>query len=466
MKESSSALDIDLDGSTGWWGAFDDSERLLDERDVLEPGEFAPEPEKDARSSEEAHTHAALVLEGVNVRARVLTAELYAGIAEVLRDAAERPDPWVGPDPTLQPDWSDPRDRSAAQVRRERQDIAVRAAAADLAVRLRFSESMVRTRGAYAETLQARCPLVWQAFISGCVIEQNAVTAAQLAMTLPHDDRESWSAFDGTIAKSAAGLPPGKFRIRARVMRERVHRESIDERHRRAVTDRDVWLTPELDGMASVTWLAPAADAVSAYSRVDALARHLRDQEGEGRTLAQLRADVLSDLLISGASELPPRGEGRPSVAITIPVLTVLGEDDTPATLDGYGPIDIETAKRLAGEAASWVRVLTHAVTGTVLDVDRKTYRVPKDLRRWLGARDPVCVFAGCTRAAKDCQIDHRLEWQYGGTTADTNLAPLCEPHHVIKTKSNWELYRDPATGASWWVSPTALTVEPDPPPW
>ena len=101
-----------------------------------------------------------------------------------------------------------------------------------------------------------------------------------------------------------------------------------------------------------------------------------------------------------------------------------------------------------------------------MLDVDRKTYRVPKDLRRWLGARDPVCIFAGCTRAAKDCQIDHRLEWQYGGSTADTNLAPLCEPHHVIKTKSNWELYRDPATGASWWVSPTALTVEPDPPPW
>jgi hypothetical protein len=464
------ASSIDIDESTAWWAAFDDPERYLDERDVLEPGESAPDPEpqpeRDARSAAEAHTHAASVLEGVTVRARALTAQQYAGIAEVLRDAAEHPEPWVGPDPTLQPDWSDPRDRTAAQVRRERQDIAVRAAAADLAVRLRFSESMVRTRGAYSETLRARCPLVWDAFLSGSVIEQNAVTVAQLAMTLPHDDPESWSAFDGAIDKAASSLPPGKFRIRARVVRERVHRESIDDRHRRAVADRAVWVTPELDGMASMTWFGPAVEAVSAYSRIDAHARHLRDQDGEQRTLAQLRSDVLRDLLLSGTSDLLPRGEGRASLAITIPVLTMLGEGDEPATLGGYGPIDIETAKRLAGEAASWVRILTHPVTGTVLDVDRKTHRVPKALRRWLDARDPVCIFAGCTRPAKECQIDHRVEWQYGGTTADTNLAPLCEPHHVIKTKSNWELYRDTATGASWWVTPTALKVEPDPPPW
>ena len=78
--------------------------------------------------------------------------------------------------------------------------------------------------------------------------------------------------------------------------------------------------------------------------------------------------------------------------------MTVLGHDDGPAILDGYGPIDLDTARRLAGEASSWIRILTHPVTGTVLDVDRTTYRVPKALRRWLGVRDPVCVGPGCTR--------------------------------------------------------------------
>ena len=123
-------------------------------------------------------------------------------------------------------------------------------------------------------------------------------------------------------------------------------------------------------------------------------------------------------------------------------------------------------ARRLAGEATSWVRILTHPITGTVLDVDRRTYRVPTALRRWLGVRDPVCIGPGCTRPAPDCDIDHRLDWQYGGTTADTNLAPLCERHHVLKTKSAWKLYRDEITGVTWWVTPTARIVDPEPPPW
>lgn len=60
-------------------------------------------------------------------------------------------------------------------------------------------------------------------------------------------------------------------------------------------------------------------------------------------------------------------------MAITVPVMTLLVESDEPATLDGYGPIDLDTAKCLAGSATSCIRVLTHPVTGTVLDVDRTT---------------------------------------------------------------------------------------------
>lgn len=448
------------------WPDFDDPDRYFDERDYLEPGELPPEPDTDMWASGEAHEAAAHALEGVTVGMRILTSDQYAGIAAVLRDAAETPDPWVGPDPTLNPDWVDPRERSVAAVRRERRTIAVRSAAADLAVRLHMSENMVHARAAHAETLQKRCPRLWTAFRAGWVVEQNAVNAAQLAMTLPDDQPEAWAAFDAQVHNAASSLPPGKFRLRARVARERVHPESIDQRHRRAAADRDVWLTPELDALSSVAGLVPAAKAQAAYERLDATARHLADQPGEDRTLAQLRADAFCDLLTYGRTEQFCSVNGGAAVAITVPVMTLLGHDDTPATLDGYGPIDTDTARRLAGEASSWVRILTHPVTGTVLDVDRTTYRVPTALRRWLGVRDPVCVFPGCARSARKCQIDHRLEWQYGGTTSATNTAPLCEPHHVLKTESNWKLERDADTGASWWVTPTALDVDVDPPPW
>lgn len=448
------------------WDALD-PERFLLPREVLEPGERLPEIEIAAlEASGAAHAAAMNDLEGIAVRARELVADEYAGIASVLRDAAACPDPWVGPDPTQDPAWRDPQDRSVAAVRAERANIAVRAAALELAMRLGMSETTVRTRAAHVELLRERCPRVWTAFRSGRVPAQNAATTAQLAASLPDRAPRAWARFDEAVESAAQTLAPGKFRLRARVARERLHPEPLDVRHERAEAERTTWFQAEPDGMGSFTVFGPADKVWAASRRVDAHARQLLGQEGETRTLAQLRADACLDILTTGETpELPARG-ARPSVAITVPVMTLLGQGDEPATLDGYGPIDTETARRLAGEASSWVRILTHPVDGTVLDVDRKTYRVPEALRRWLGVRDPVCIAPGCMRSAQDCDIDHRLDWQYGGPTADTNLAPLCRPHHVIKSKSRWVLYRDDATGASWWVTPTALTVPVDPPPW
>ncbi|KLD32827.1 hypothetical protein TB15x_23065, partial [Xanthomonas perforans] len=95
------------------------------------------------------------------------------------------------------------------------------------------------------------------------------------------------------------------------------------------------------------------------------------------------------------AGDSKASGSGRPTVVVTVPALTLLGRDDTPATLDGYGPIDLDAARRLAGEASSWIRVLTHPVTGVPLALDRTRYRVTTALRRWLGVTSPTCVFPG-----------------------------------------------------------------------
>lgn len=447
------------------WDLAADPERFWDEADAIRAG-FEPPAEPDLWASGEVHDDWVDRLRDVTRRGRALIADQYGMIAAVLRDAADCPDPWVGPDPTLDPAWIDPQDRTVGQVRRERRDIAVRAAAADLAVQVRLSETMIRTRAVHADTLRTRCPDLWLAFTAGDVDERNAVTTAQYAATLPDDDPASWTAFDTAVTGPAQMLPPGKFRTRARAVRERVHTESVTDRHRRAAGDRGVWLTPELDGMATLTLTGPAAGVSAMHDRVDVTARHLHTQDGETRTLAQLRADVLIDLVTTGTTETSGPPPGRPAVAITVPVLTLLGQNEEPAMLDGYGPIDLDTARRLAGEASSWVRILTHPVTGTILDLDRRTYRVTNPLRRFLGVRDPVCIFPGCTRPARHCQIDHRLDWQYGGTTTDTNLAPQCQTHHVLKTKSRWRLYRCPTTGATWWISPTALHIDTDPPPW
>ncbi|MEB0268080.1 HNH endonuclease, partial [Cryobacterium sp. 10I5] len=74
-------------------------------------------------------------------------------------------------------------------------------------------------------------------------------------------------------------------------------------------------------------------------------------------------------------------------VNVTVPVLTLLGKSAEPGYLAGYGPIDPETARRLAAGAPSFTRLLTHPETGVVLSMGRDTYKVPAALKKWLEVR-------------------------------------------------------------------------------
>src|SRR5690606_6170954 len=205
---------------------------------------------------------------------------------------------------------------------------------------------------------------------------------------------------------------------------------------------------------------APAIEEID--RGVDARASHLAEQAGETRTLDQLRADVAVDLLRGHGTG---QAEVNIDLGITVPVLTLLGKSDEPAMLEGYGPIDTATAKELVGKAKSFTRILTHPINGTILDVDRTTYRVPAALKRWLKIRHQVCGFSGCGRPANRCDIDHSIRWTDGGPTAAHNLAPVCEPHHRLKDETRWHLDRQPDGGDLVWTSPTGKTVGADPPP-
>ncbi|ANG84470.1 HNH endonuclease signature motif containing protein [Microbacterium aurantiacum] len=446
---------------------------LIDEADVLDAlyADQTSDADRDAwegfirAQHVEARYDASLdQLDDLASVSRRATATQWRVIDETLGLARQDPEPWVGVDPTADPAWSDPRGRSVATVRRLRSEFAVRAAVADIGTRLRIAEVTVHAIAERAATLRARCPRVWADFLHGRVSPENAAIAADVAAALP-DDPAAWALFDDAVADAAQRCTPSGFRRRARAARERVHPEPMDERHARAREDRSVCSTPEFDGLATISLTTDAADAASALDRVDGIVDHLQAQDGETRTRAQLRADVAIDLLRNGSSPLTAEAPSDTAISITIPMMTLLGRGDAPATLDGYGPIPLETARRYAAGAKSLVRILTDPVTGTVLDIDRRTRRIPADLRRWLWARDPECAFPGCARSSRECDIDHRLDWQYGGNTSAENNEPLCTSHHPVKHESLWSLSRDPVTGALQWTSPSGMTVGLDPPP-
>ncbi|MET1053108.1 MAG: DUF222 domain-containing protein, partial [Mycetocola sp.] len=142
-----------------------------------------------------------------------------------------------------------------------------------------------------------------------------------------------------------------------------------------------------------------------------------------------------------------------PTVMVTVPVLTLLGKSDDPGTLDGYGPIDPETARHLASQASEFSRILTHPETGVVLSLGQTKYKPSKAMKRFLRYRDGYCRFPGCNRRAVSCDIDHTDPFGSGGGTDFANLAHLCPKHHKMKHETDWQVEQI-GDGILKWTSP------------
>ncbi|WP_144877066.1 HNH endonuclease signature motif containing protein [Microbacterium sp. 1.5R] len=196
--------------------------------------------------------------------------------------------------------------------------------------------------------------------------------------------------------------------------------------------------------------------------------RTSRDGESDPRTLAQVRCDLALDLVLTGAPTGHDSADGMlaaiaGSVSITVPVQTLMGTSTMPAELDGCVPIDADTARRLAGSATGWDRVLTHPISGRLLAVDR--YRPSAELRRHLRARDQRCRFPGCGQLPGDCDIDHTRDYATGGHTDAGNLGTLCRRHHSLKHHTPWHV-EHLGDGLYSWTSPTGriyLDAPPEP---
>lgn len=382
--------------------------------------------------------------------------------ARIVREAVEHPEVFVvdaaGPDAV---------------------EFATRAVVAELAVHLGVAESVIRSWVHQVQVMRERTPQVWGWFCDGAISVANARVTAELVAALPP---ASWAEFDEAAVGNRALASP-RFSTRMRRLAARVDAATLCERHTRAATERRVYLEPAADGMAWLTALLPVHDAHRAFTCVDRAAATIVTDPSETRTIAQIRADVFTELLAGRLDGHPIdtlTGEGRTggvtppasavSVAVTVPVMTLLGLSEEPGTLDGLHPIDAATARELAGHATSFTRILTHPISGVVLTVDRGTYRVPADLKRWARAIHPTCVFPGCGRRTRDCDLDHTEAYSTGGTTSAANLAPMCRHHHRIKHHTHWrvrqrvERVTRAGTPTITWTPPSGTTLPEHPP--
>ncbi|MER1996824.1 MAG: DUF222 domain-containing protein [Arthrobacter sp.] len=281
--------------------------------------------------------------------------------------------------------------------------------------------------------------------------------------------------FEEELIQLAEGRTCAQFVVQARRLRESRWPETITVRHRRALEERRVSLDPKPDGMMELCALVAAEKGQAIFNSLTASARAARSA-GDRRTLDQLRSDSLTSLLLKtpssaglspdgsalldsggpAAAPVPPPAEDpggiRTEIMVLIDADTLIGMDDNPAELNGYGPIAADAARRLARQAPHWTGILRDKSSGEVLAVGRRR-KIPAGLKRWLQARDGTCRFPGCRVSTFRTEIDHTVPWGQGGETEHGNLSHLCPKHHRLKTLGLWDA-RQPQPGQLEWVSP------------
>src|SRR5690625_1635074 len=391
---------------------------------------------------------------------------------------------------------------------------------AEAAAGLLVSRDAARARTADALMLTRVFSRTLGALRAGWITDWHA--RILLAETAHLDDNQRLRVEDAVL-DDADGRTGPELRRKIKQVVARIAPRDTEEAHARAREDRRVWAQPGLDGMGTLGAELPIEDLAAVMTAIEAAAAAAKTTDpDDGRSMDNRRADALAAMgwtalttghighgpattstahngstsASAGAStetgDEPARGcccgavntastppaaaaggglrlqntRGKPvTVNVTVPYSTLIGIDEHPGELAGYGTIAAHVARRIATHG-TWRRILTDPVNGAPLDYGHTRYRPPPDLAAFIALRDRRCTFPGCSRTAQASQIDHTIPYADGGTTAHHNLGSLCQVCHLLKTFTNWSATQNPhRPGQFDWTSPlgNTHTVQPDP---
>ncbi len=292
------------------------------------------------------------------------------------------------------------------------------------------------------------------------------------------------------IAVSSKATPAYLGRL-SRDLAQRLDPAATKKREAKAKNDRSVHLEPPVDGMAWLTAHLPAAAALAAYEHLNTLAHDLPahldgDPDGvtDPRSMDAKRADVLVDLLLGTA--IKTDGTIAPPAPVHVHVIIdgrrgpggsggpgssgPGGPDDTdglPGEIAGLGLVTADTLRDLLNLAEHTAGTVDGAIAVEQPCPGTDTHNAegpgpdapPERLKNLLRIRHRVCVFPGCARPSRKCELDHTLRYPEGPTCI-CNLAPLCVHHHHLKHQApGWHLTNH-GDGRLTWTTPTGRRIQ------
>ncbi len=283
--------------------------------------------------------------------------------------------------------------------------------------------------------------------------------------------REVLDALEPRLLEAAARNNPVRLRQAARRWAARLDPGGTQRRRELRQDERDVRLRAVQDSMAVFDGLLPAPGAQTVAMRLREMSMQVCGSDA--RTMPQRRADALV-ALADGSGRLKcqcGRGERcpkfgmpieqprKPLIQIGIPADTLLGMQEAPAFLAGYGPIDAALARILAEHARFQVIPERANVDD---EAEALQWRPSPRLEREVRAVDGMCRFPGCVMPAAESELDHNHPFDHqrpdrGGHTIRTNLAALCTRHHRLKTLADskrlpWRVWRTDPDRLQWTV--------------
>ncbi|WP_245569787.1 DUF222 domain-containing protein [Gordonia shandongensis] len=213
-----------------------------------------------------------------------------------------------------------------------------------------------------------------------------------------------------------------------------------------------VLVAPVTDTVSELIITTSTEDAVLCKDTIDAViagvCRHDPRTKGERRAdaaVARLTGTpfVCACERADCAAELSDHDVAARCASIVLHVVvrkeTLDGSSDTPAVLDGHGPISAAHVRELAQRPDATTRDLD---LGRLLDRTAQRgnpYRPTAVLDTAVRGLFGTCSWVGCDRPAWRCDLDHVTEYNHadpgsGGPTCACNLNPKCRFHHGLKT--------------------------------
>lgn len=353
--------------------------------------------------------------------------------------------------------------------------------AGEVAPLLGLSEVTIECQVALVDRLRTWLPDLWDMCTSGRLDVGRAQLVLEAAEGLANEeDIEKFAASMKEYVDKLddpdsplVTLNRGQLQRAARYRKLKFRQRSKDENFFNAFKKRRVSFRPDENGIGRLSVSTMLTDGMSADYRLTLIAKKLLEAEGETRTLEQMRADVMVDLVLGrlqvGAStgeleddetydgrdpaecvrRYPTGNYARPVINVTVSLETLAGFSDEPGVLSGGHAIPPELARLIAQEPGStWYRMLTDEARKCV-ELSTKSYQPTPPVWRQVVAGHDTCIFPGCGRPAVLTELDHNVPAPEGATSTD-NLEPLCRRHHKIKHAKGWKVIRHDDGSYTW----------------